>query len=557
MAGVPIVTVLSDGQEMIFKYELMSVDIVTTINCVSCACLTLLDAGDQSTGLAFLQLSDDDFFKPGSQFEIKLQYKDFPQIPNTSVFTGVLVKHRVKSSEKGAYLTLKLEDVAIGMTKVRRNVVYTENITDAQIAEEIIGRYSNVSKGKIEGGSYQHERMVQYYTTDWDFFLSRASANGHWVINENGTLSVQAPNIKTSADITFDFTNLEYYSFDMEIDICQQIPAVKVDNWDVATQAPGEAERAQLPSSNQGDLAPSDMAAALGIPAVRLQSFVDMSAEENASWASGRLSKCFHSLYRGTLKLEGRADLKLGNTVEFTGLNDRFNGLVIITGIRHQLNAEGWQTYLQYGLGAGWLKDIRSMVDVDAAGLVPGVNGLQVGIVQEFSKDATGKFRILVEVPAFSSGEANDKNLVWARLGKFDAGDQRGAFFQPEKDDEVILGFFNNDPRQAVILGAMHSPKKAPPADVLDENNAYTFKGMVVDSDAQLRFDSSDVNNKLVQLRSSANNEILLQEGGDAAGVIVNTEQEINLKPKTALQVSTDKTDIQSPVNITGKVDVK
>ena len=555
---VPVVTVLNDGVEMDRIYELMSLDITTTFNKVSCANMTLLDSGDQSTALEFLDASDNDFFKPGSKFEVKLRYLDKPKSADVSVFTGVMVKHRVKSSIKGAFLSLCFEDAVIGMTKIRRNIVYREDITDKEIAEEIIGRYDNVSAGTIDSGSYKHERMVQYYTTDWDFFLSRASANGKLVINDSGTLSVVEPEINTTAKVTFDFSTLEYYSFDMEIDICQQIPAVETDNWDVTTQVAAKQERAQVPSSSQGSLSIPDMSAALGIPLpVRLQSYVDMPEAETLAWANARLTKSFLSLYRGTLKLVGRSDIKVGDTVEFKGLSKRFNGKLLITGVRHQLNVEGWQTYLQYGLGAGWLKDIRTMTDVDAAGLLPGVNGLQIGIVQEFVKDESGKFRILVEVPAFSSGETDDKNLVWARLGKFDAGSDRGAFFQPEKDDEVILGFFNNDPRQAVILGAMHSPPKAPPADVLDENNSYKFKGMIVDTDSQLRFDSSDENNKLVQLRSSATNEVLLQEGGDAAGITANTEKDLYLKPKTSVSIATGKTDIESPVNITGKVDVK
>ena len=36
-------------------------------------------------------------------------------------------------------------------------------------------------------------------------------------------------------------------------------------------------------------------------------------------------------------------------------------------------------------------------------------------------------------------------------------------FFRPEPGDEVIVGFLNDDPRQAVILGAVYGSKNTPP----------------------------------------------------------------------------------------------
>jgi len=196
------------------------------------------------------------------------------------------------------------------------------------------------------------------------------------------------------------------------------------------------------------------------------------------------------------------------------------------------------------------------MVDVDAAGLVPGIHGLQVGIVQTFSKDQAGKFRVPVLIPAFSStadANADTDNIVLARLGKVDAGAGRGAFFHPEPDDEVILGFINNDPRQPVILGSMHSPKNKPPDEVIDDSMGYKFKGFIIDEDMSLRFDKS-ADPMEIDMVASAGNEISLT-GGDEGSLTVETKKGIQLQAAETLDMAAKKTklDTEESLELTTK----
>ena len=55
--------------------------------------------------------------------------------------------------------------------------------------------------------------------------------------------------------------------------------------------------------------------------------------------------------------------------------------------------------------------------------------------------------------------------MTGLRLGAFspvgedpvgDAGENRGSFWRPEIGDEVVLGFLNSDPRDAIILGMLN-----------------------------------------------------------------------------------------------------
>lgn len=545
MSGQFVITILSNGEEMDFRYEVMSVVTDNPANRIASAQVTILDTGNPATNLRFLDISDAEFFRPGNEFEIKLGYLEQPRGNDEQVFTGILVKHRIRISSKGAYLVLSLKAAAIGMTRVRRNVVFPQGMTDSRIVEKIISEYDRVAAGSIDAGGYAHSgETVQHYCMDWDFILSRAAANGRWVLCDGNRISVVAPTVKPAADLLMDFSIEDCYSADMEISILDQVASVTAGAWDLAEQALLETQQTQAGQTDQGDLSPGDLARALGIPDVRLQSLVDADAEEVESWAGARLLQCLLSLYRGTLALPGTTALKTGDTIEFSGLNERFNGKTIISAIRQEVSVEGgWQTHVQFGLSAGWIQHARMMTDADAAGLVPGIHGLQVGIVQKFSKDQAGKYRIPVLIPAFSPapGTAQETDgIVLARLGKLDAGAGRGAFFHPESGDEVILGFVNNDPRQPVILGSLHSPKNKPPDDVLDDRAGYRYKGFVIDENIGLRFDKSGAP-ALIELTASDGNRISLT-ADDQGSLLVEAKKDILMKPAESLEVATRKT---------------
>src|SRR5690348_9092486 len=92
------------------------------------------------------------------------------------------------------------------------------------------------------------------------------------------------------------------------------------------------------------------------------------------------------------------------------------------------------------------------IADVPAGGLLPPLTNLQIAKVAPFEDDPDGEQRIKLQLPALPS----DQGFIWARYARSDAGKDRGSVCWPEPDDEVVVGFLNGDPRQAVVLGALY-----------------------------------------------------------------------------------------------------
>jgi uncharacterized protein involved in type VI secretion and phage assembly len=78
------------------------------------------------------------------------------------------------------------------------------------------------------------------------------------------------------------------------------------------------------------------------------------------------------------------------------------------------------------------------------------IYGLVTGIVTN-NQDPDKLGRVKVKFPWLSE---NDESW-WARIAAPMAGKERGTFFLPEVDDEVLVAFEHGDPRFPYVLGAL------------------------------------------------------------------------------------------------------
>lgn len=80
--------------------------------------------------------------------------------------------------------------------------------------------------------------------------------------------------------------------------------------------------------------------------------------------------------------------------------------------------------------------------------------------------------RVQVRLFAFDEFDRQDAPL-WARVVCPFAGNERGSFFMPDVDDEVLVVFVNGDPRYPLVMGGLWSGSAAAPAELGSEGNRY------------------------------------------------------------------------------------
>jgi Rhs element Vgr protein len=545
--SVVTTTILSNNQRMNPEYEVLSIDVVKDVNRIPYAQITLLDGDAAQQKFA---ISDEAFFEPGKEIEIKLRYEGSPAA-EVSVFKGLVVRHAVEANAAGLLLTVEMKDEAIKLTQSRRSEVYHAK-TDSEIIGTLITN-SGLTKGRMAITQPAHLEIVQYYCTDWDFILSRADANGLLVVAEHGAVTLSDIRMSGIAAHTFEFGISDIYNFEIEVDVNHQYAEIQSIAWDLKNQKLTQASKARDFTLAQGNVKAATVAKTVGGALKVLSDAVPLDPKELQAWANAAMVKSRMSMIRGRISIPGFGDIRCLDLMEVAGIGKRFNGKTLVTGIRHHVDENGWQTDVQFGLSAETFAARADVVDRPAAGQLPGVNGLQIGLVTAY-EDPDKQSRVKVMLPGIDP----QKGEVWARLASPDAGKDRGVFFRPEPGDEVIVGFFNDDPRQAVILGSMYSPKNTPPKDMEANSKDNLAKGIVTRSGITLGF--YDDEKPMVFIKTPGSNKIVFDDRNEMVQIsdqhgntITMSKDGIEIKSAKDLKI-----DASGNVEIKGaKVDVK
>lgn len=545
---------LIDGVAAPDQVEVTQVTVVRCFNRISYATIHLLDG---SVAEQALPVSDLDTFSPGHEIEIQVGY--LPE--RNTIFKGMIIRHAIKIDDSGRpRLTIECKDMAVKMTVGRKNAYYF-NVSDTDVMETI-GRNHGLSTD-IESTQVTHAEMVQYFATDWDFLVTRAEANAKLVLPLDGKLVVKAPNLEQAPKFTVTYGS-SLFEFEAEMDARHQYPSALATAWDPGAQEIIESETSgsggggglggalggavtavggALGANLPGQPPNTDYSEVLGLSHYLVQHSGRLSAEELQHWSAAQFQKSELAKSRGRVKFEGIADIYPGDVISLQGVGARHSGNVFVTAVRHEVKQGSWFTHAQFGLSPDWfLQEFDDVQDKPAAKLLPGVCGLQIGVVTKLENDPEGEHRVQVRLPIIDKSSDG----IWVRIASQDAGRDRGAFFLPELGDEVIVGFINDDPRDAVLLGMLYSSAKPTPLTADDDNHE---KGWTTRSGMKMHFNDEkkswtlstpagktiivDEDSGTIELKDENRNSIRL----DSAGITIEAGKDLILKATNDLKI--------------------
>ncbi|EMA35153.1 phage baseplate assembly protein V [Halobiforma nitratireducens] len=195
-----------------------------------------------------------------------------------------------------------------------------------------------------------------------------------------------------------------------------------------------------------------------------------------------------------------------------------------------------------------------------------GMHGVVVGVVTD-NEDPKDLGRVKLQFPW---RDADDESY-WARIATPMAGDEYGAYFLPDVDDEVLVAFENGDIHRPYVIGSLWNGKQTPPQkndgnnDVREirtrSDHRITFDddrdgddgSVTIETSAghEIVIDDDDSNETILIRDDDATNQIVLDSSDDSVAIEAGDELELSAKNIT---IDGDKS-----VEITGgtKVDVK
>ena len=412
---------------------------------------------------------------------------------------------------------------------MRKNRIF-EKKKDSDMIEEVLSAYGKVSADSTD---YQHPDMVQYYCTDWDFALSRADACGMFILTTGSDIKAFKPTAGALPVLTVTYGN-DLIDFDGGLSASDQFSGYDAVSWNPSEQK-SVKESASVPKLNkQGDLEPENIAAADNM---LLQTDAPADSKVLKVWADSMALKAGLARYHGSFSFYGAAEAVPGCIIELKGLGRRFGGNAFIGSVEHIIEHNEWITKAGIGINPGNITDEPDVVSPPAAGLLPGMEGLHTSVVKKLDGDPQKQYRIQVELPWM---EGQDK-LLWARLSTLYATNGSGSFWLPEPNDEVLVGFVNNNPANPVILGSIYGEKHKPPYEYEAENNK---KALVTRQKMRIEFDEEK---KIITVSTPGKNTVEISDDGkhirltdenkneimmDKNGITLSSAKDITLKAK-------------------------
>jgi Rhs element Vgr protein len=493
-------TILTNGQKVGKEIGVVSIAVNKEVNKISWAKIVMQD-GDVSK--EDFEVSNQQTFKPGNSIEIKAGYHS----NESTIFKGIIIKHGIKIlRERHSLLEIECRDVAIKLTAGKKNKYFISDngIKDAEVIEEILRAHSIRNDIKTETTDATHKEVVQYHSTDWDFIVSRAEICGKLVVTDDGILKAKKPDFTQRPIVTLQYGGT-IIELEATMDATHQYAGVNAAAWSYANQKLAEQEATDPGVTEEGNLSSSDLSSVLGLDSYKLRHSGRINDQELRGWASSLWLKSKLSKIKGRIKFLGFADVKPTSLVELKGVGERFNGKAFVSTVRHSIGGGNWYTDIQVGLSEKWFSQEDDVSALPAGGLIPAISGLQVGIVTQLENDPDGEHRIQVRIPVIDAGADG----IWARIACVDAGNERCSYFRPEVNDEVIVGFINDDPRDAVVLGMFNSSAKPVPTDVFPEKDDNHIKGFVTRSKLKFTFDDDK---KIITLETPAANKIVIND---------------------------------------------
>jgi uncharacterized protein involved in type VI secretion and phage assembly len=141
--------------------------------------------------------------------------------------------------------------------------------------------------------------------------------------------------------------------------------------------------------------------------------------------------------------------------------------------------------------------------------------------------DPEGLGRVKIALP-WSPDTAGARYETWARLATFMAGNNRGSWFIPDVDDEVLIVFEGGDPRRPYVIGSLWNGKDKPPESM--DGAGKNFKKVLRSRNGvKLTMDDTDGREQFI-LETPGGQKLTLKDGPGAVEIVDSNGNSIKME---------------------------
>ena len=415
-------------------------------------------------------------------------------------------------------------------------------MTDSDIAERIAQEEG--LRAEVDATRQVHDYVFQNNESNMAFLYARAVRIGYELYVQDRTLHFCEAGDDDGPELDWG-SNLR--SFRPRLTTARQESEVIVRGWDPkrkreivgrVTQGEGGPE---IGESRSGSEVASEAFQKDGTLLVADRPVADQTEAEGLAQA------LFDELTSSFVKARGVASgdprLRAGKMVTVQSVGDRFSGRYHITATTHSYRAEDYVTV--FHVTGKHPRTLCHLVEGEEKAEI----GAVVGIVTN-NDDPEGMGRVKVKYPWL----AEDEESAWARVASFMAGKDRGAFFLPEVNDEVLLAFDHGNVHRPYVIGGLWNGEDTPPeatSTVLDGSGQVVQRMIKSRSGPTILLDDTSGGGGIT-IKDRAGNQIVIESGSNAMKIEIQGNLEISAKGKVTI-----KGDAGVEISSSANVDVK
>lgn len=364
-------------------------------------------------------------------------------------FVGILTEVTFDNSiDAMNSVILTIHSPTIAMDGGARNDIFVDQ-TASDVIEATIRRYS-VTPGSIDSISGQMAYHVQYRETDWHLVMRLANGAGKFAYYTGREFRVSDATASDSDDLTWPET-LGVFSYGLGT-VADKLASQAYD--DVSKTVWDSASTGSLRTSLSGMASDAHDASGRIYPdpgfvgglAPGSQAGLDKAMENGRHGRVGDMITC-----RGESTV---TSVGIGRAVRIRGMNG-LGGTYWVTAVTHVFDDSGkyHNEFVCTPLDTAF--PVRKY-------LREAFTDLQSGLVTDTNDpDDQGRVKVKLFWNNRDGSEASAEK--WLRVMTLHAGAEKGTFWLPEIDDEVLIGFTHGNPDRPIVLGALYNGIDNPP----------------------------------------------------------------------------------------------
>lgn len=533
-------SLLIDGKELSKTHQVVGVNITLGVNKIPMATIVVIDGEPNKETF---DVSDSGDFSPGKKIEIKLGYHN----NNTTIFKGIIITNTHKINDNCAELNVECKDETVKMTMNKGNQHFRDK-RDSEVVEKLLND-NNITDYSVAVSEVKHEQLVQSNITDWDYMISRLDVSGMICVIDKSKVTVKKPDLTAGPNLSLTY-GADILDFHADMDARTQSTSVKTYTWDFENQKVKIVDSDDSKAPEEGAFTRSDLAAVNDQP-TEMRTSATLTQDEAQAIANAKKLRQDLSKIKAKIKYQGTQLAGPGDFITLNGVGKNFNGKAFVSALQHEYNDGDWITEATLGWDEKFFTEETNPSHASSAtGQASSLHGLQIGVVTGITDD-TGQYRVKMRLPLVNEKDEG----IFARVATLDAGKDRGTFFRPEVEDEVLIGFLNDDPKSPVILGMLHSSAKPAPLEPDDKNPEKGYvsrsaiklifnddkKSITITTPGKRTFVMNDDDGSIT-VSDDTGNKIVM----DSSGININSASDLTIKATNSISVSAPQVSVKA-----------